>query len=342
MKIAIEPDLLQGESFSARWVERLEELGHTAELVSVRDADFFERVRSCDGFLWWFPPLPIPRELGKRVLAALDHATDVVVHPDWRSCWHFDDKIAQSWLFRAAGIPMPRTWVFQEFGEAMAFLRTAAYPLVVKLSFGFRGERVGLLRNRAEGEWMAHRLFGEGVSMLEEPPLHLLRSMARPVRRWFRRRVGKGPLPLYDIQRNCMLVQEFVAGNDFDTRVIVIGERAFAWRRGNAPNDFRASGANRQDLDPAMIDPAAIRLAFRVAQTLAMPTVSTDMLRRDGELVVTEVNFWFEPFMIRQCSGHWRLDDGELRRVEGAIEPEAAILDDFLERVARRAESPSS
>jgi glutathione synthase/RimK-type ligase-like ATP-grasp enzyme len=131
-----------------------------------------------------------------------------------------------------------------------------------------------------------------------------------------------------------MLVQELVAGNDFDTRVTIIGNRAFAWRRGNAPGDFRASGSGREDLDPAAIDPAAIRLAFRTARTLGMPTAAMDMLRREGEVVVTEVSYYFEPFMLRRCLGHWRSDGDALHWVEGPVQPEVAILDDFLERVA--------
>ncbi|HET7435682.1 MAG TPA: hypothetical protein VFN10_13320, partial [Thermoanaerobaculia bacterium] len=340
MRIAIEPDLLQGESFSAHWVERLRELGHTAELVSVRDADFMERVKACDGFLWWFAPLPFPRELAKRVMAALDHGTDVVVHPDWRSCWHFDDKIAQAYLLRAADLPTPRTWIFWSYEEALAFLRDATYPLVAKLSFGFRGLNVGLVRDRAEAESLAHRVFGEGVFRLRESPLALLRSSLRPLRDVLRRRAGRAPKPLPDAQRNALLLQEFVAGNDFDTRVNVIGDRAFAWRRENAPNDFRASGANRQKLEPPLIDRAAIRLALRAARTLNMRTAAVDMLlRKDGEPLISEISFFFEPFIVRLCQGHFRLAGEELQWVDGAVEPEAAILDDFLEQVAARAKN---
>jgi hypothetical protein len=184
MRIAIAPDLVQNESFSAKWVERLRARGHTAELVSVRAPDFLERVKSCDGFLWWFPPVPPHRDLGKRVMSVLHHVSDLVVYPDWRSCWHFDDKVAQAWLLRAAGIPMPRTWIAWDFDEAMDVLRDATYPLVVKLSFGFRGQRVGMLRDRREADAMAHRLFGDGVSDLRKEPR--LRAIARPLRSWLR------------------------------------------------------------------------------------------------------------------------------------------------------------
>lgn len=332
-RIAIQPDVLPNQSFSARWVERLTAAGHEVELVSVRDPDFLERVSACDGFLWWFPPLPYPRELGKRLLSALDHATNVFVHPDWRSCWHFDDKVAQTYLLQAAGIPMPRTWVLWRYDEAMEFCRTAQYPLVIKLSSGFRSENVGLLRNRAEAERMAQRLFGAGVSALRPRKLEPLRVATRPFRNWLRLRLGRAPLSLPVVHRNYMLVQEFVAGNEFDTRVTIIGDRAFAWRRNNRPNDFRASGAGRNDHDPAKIDRDALRLAFHAARTLRMPSLCFDVLRRDGKPVITEVSYYFESKSVPLSSGHWRLDGDELRWIEGTMRAEDAVLDDFLARL---------
>jgi hypothetical protein len=67
-----------------------------------------------------------------------------------------------------------------------------------------------------------------------------------------------------------------------------------------------------------------------------MRTAAVDMLRRGAEFLVSEVSFWYEPFTIRRCRSHWRLDGDELQRVEGAVEPEAAILDDFLSQLALR------
>lgn len=335
-RIAIQPNvlrLLNDPPFSDRWIERLAQMGHDVQLVNVRDADFFERVSACDAFLWWFPPLPFPRELGKRLLTALEQMPNLLVAPDWRSCWHFDDKIAQSYLLQAAGIPMPHTRVLWRYDEAIEYCRTAQYPLVIKLSAGYRSENVGLLRNRGEAERMARRLFGTGVLSLAPRRFELLRIATRPLRNFLRLRRGRAPLSAPVLHQNSMLVQEFVAGNEFDTRVTIIGDRAFAFRRGNRPNDFRASGGGRNDTDPANIEADAIRLAFHVAQTLRMPSMSTDVLRRDGKPLITEVSYYYEPPLIRACPGHWRLRENELEWVEGSMRAEDAILDDFLARL---------
>jgi glutathione synthase/RimK-type ligase-like ATP-grasp enzyme len=332
-KIAIQPDLLPQNSYSDRWVPRLTEMGHQVELVSVSSPDFLERVSACDGFLWWFPPIARVREVGKVLLSALDHSAKVMVHPDLRSCWHFDDKIAQAYLLQASGIPTPKTWVFWRYDVAMEFFRTTRYPLVTKLSSGVRSENVALLRNRAEAERMARRMFGAGVETLLPRRLGALRVAVRPLRNALRLVLGHPPLQRPAVHRNSMLVQEFVEGNEFDTRVTVIGNRAFAFRRANRPNDFRASGSHLKNDDPAKIELDAIRLAFETARTLRMPALCFDILRRDGQPVITEISYYFNAPSIRECPGHWRERDAELEWVEGSTHAEDAVLDDFLARL---------
>lgn len=332
-RIAIQPDLIPENAYSDRWIPRLRELGHEVDVVSLTDPDFIERVNACDGFLWWFPPIPRVREVGKALLPALDHAGHVFVHPDLRSSWHFDDKIAQAYLLRAAGVPTPKTWVFWRYEHALEFFRTATFPLVVKLPSGVRSENVALLRNEKEARRMARRMFGSGVESLHPRPHEWLRVGVRPLRNALRALLNMTPLMRPAIYRNAMLVQEFVAGNDFDVRVNVIGNRAFSFRRANRPNDFRASGSRIQDLDPSTIALDVIECAFEAADRLKMPALCFDVLRRDGIPVITEVSYYFNAPTIGQCPGHWRREGVHLQWIDGKMRAEDAVLDDFLERL---------
>lgn len=332
--IGIQPDLLPENSFSDRWIPRLETMGHDVRELMVTDRDFLERVNECDGFLWWFPPLPRPRDVGKRLLQALDHAGKVFVHPDARSCWHFDDKVAQALLLQAGGIPTPKTWLFWRYDHAMAFLRDAQFPLVVKLAAGVRSTNVALLGDAKEAERIARRMFGSGVETLGPRRFSALRAASRPLRSAVQMRVAGVPLPRPEVHRGYMLVQEFVAGNDFDTRVNVIGNRAFAFRRPNRPNDFRASGSHNPDLDPSKIALDAIRLGFETSKKLRMPILCFDILRRMDEPVITEISYYFNAATIAQCPGHWRMRGDELEWVDGSLRAEDAVLEDFLERLS--------
>ncbi len=338
-KLAIQPDnqkLRSGriQSFSKRWLEQAVRQGHDVRMVDVYKPDFFEQLADCDGLMWWFAHLPLPRNFAKRLMPAVEHGLGIPVFPNWKTCWHFDDKIAQSYLLQAAGIPTPQTWVFWRRKDALSFCRTARYPLVLKLASGIVSENVRLLHNFREAENWIKRLFGSGVVALEPPrgPRAVYRRL-RPLV------TGQQPYRT-DLQRGYLLLQEFLPGNAFDTRVSVIGKRAFAFRRFNRPDDFRASGSGLRDSDPSKIDLSVVRLAFRAAQALQTQSIAVDGLLRDGENVLAEISYYYEGWVLyEECLGHWELqgepETGDLHWVEGQTRPEDAILDDFLASLKR-------
>jgi len=334
-RIAVHPDRLplrDGgiQSFSDRWTELLTRDGHDVRPVYWRDVDVIAKLRDVDAFLWWFPPLRNPRDYARRLMLALEQALpNLLVFPDWKSAWHFDDKIAQTMLLQAAGLAMPATHVLWRLDDAMEFVATARYPLVTKLASGFRANNVALLRDRAEAERWVRRMFGDGVIDIAASSFHprvmlqRLRDRMRPTVRHI----------TTSLQKDYVLLQEFVPDNAFDTRVTVIGHRVFAFRRGNRPNDFRASGGGKWQTDPRQIDRDALDLALRASRTLSMPSIAVDVLRRDGEPVLTEVSYYYEGIGILACPGHWHERDGELTWVEGVMRAEDALLEMFLSRL---------
>ena len=338
-KIAIQPDnqaLTSGrtQSFSKRWLEQAVQQGHEVRTVDAYKPDFFEQLAGCDGLMWWFAHLPFPRNFAKRLMPAVEHGLGISVFPNWKTCWHFDDKVAQTYLLQAAGIPMPQTWVFWRREEALSFCRTARYPLVLKLASGIVSENVRLLHNFAEAKNWIKKLFGLGVVTLKLP------RGSQEVYRWLKPLITGQTSHRTDLQQGYILLQEFLPGNTFDTRVGVIGNRAFAFRRINRPNDFRASGSGLRDSDPSKINLSVVRLAFRAAQSLQAQSIAVDGLLRDGENVLAEISYYYEGWVFyEECPGYWELrgdpETGQLHWVERRMRPEDAILEDFLASLKR-------
>jgi len=329
------------QSFSKRWLERLPASGHEARVVDLLLPDPLEQLTGCDGLMWWFAHRPFPRNFGTRLVAALNHARRFPTFPNYRTCWHFDDKVAQHYLLQAAGLPMPRTWVFWRLEDARNFCRSARFPLVLKLAGGIISENVRLLRNPGDAEYWIKRLFGSGVTSLDRPSLRRPRGLlgraltaAEAITGGHRRRSRRG-----DVQRGYFLVQEFLEGNDYDTRVVAIGNRVYAFRRFNRPDDFRASGSGLRDPDPSKIDLELVRMAFVVARSLGTQSIAIDGIYRGKERVLTEISYYYEGWILHEeCPGHWLLngtpEQGSLEWVEGPRRPEDCILDDFLEALA--------
>lgn len=50
----------------------------------------------------------------------LEHEHGFAVYPDRPTSWHYDDKIAQAFLFEALGVPSP-TWVWVDRSAALSW-----------------------------------------------------------------------------------------------------------------------------------------------------------------------------------------------------------------------------
>ncbi len=336
MKIAIQPDFMrqkngEEQSFSARWTELAAQRGIEVASVDIDAPDFFDCLRSCNAFMWRFGFDPLSLQRAKRLLPAIEHGMGLPVFPSWKSCWHFEDKIAQRDLLAAAALPTPKTWVFWDASDAASFAETADYPLVAKLSSGIQSNNVCLLNDSTEARALIERMFGAGLDTMKQP--------TGAVRRLLRHRLpglklllGR-PLPL-GVQHGYLYLQEFLPNNAFDTRITVIGDRAFGYRRHNRPGDFRASGSGRFDWRTDEIDLQTVRLAFRVARQLKTQSVAIDGLRRGDQRLIGEISYTYVSWAVRECPGHWTLRgdaaDGELSWHEGKLRPEDAIFDDFV------------
>lgn len=347
IEIAVQPDVVEfggtRESYSDRWMEIADGLGVRIRPVNVYQPDIIQQVRGCEGFLWRTVHAPGQKAVAKRLLPVLEHMLGGCVFPDVATYWHYDDKIAQKYLLEAAGIPIPHTWVFWTHKDASEFLDTARFPLVLKLYGGAGAANVRLLRDRAEAASLLDVLFSGGVFGLD----HAGGSQIFDTKKRFRgalklllRGQSLNPGSWWELHKNYVLLQEFLAGNTFDTRVTVIGNRAFGFRRYNRPEDFRASGSGRVDLDPTLVGEEFVRLAFRTAAAVGTQAVAIDGMYKDGEPVVGEISYTFVSNVVHACPGHWELngspENGQLHWVDGPMRAEDAILADLLSRIESR------
>ena len=343
LTIAIQPDdqaLRSGrrQSFSTRWEQLGREAGFSMRLINAYGGDLAGQLAGCDGFMWWFAHVPEVRPFAQRLLQAIEHGAGITVFPTWETIWHFDDKISEQYLLELAEIPTPKTWILWSEKEALQFCESAKYPIVVKLATGICSENVRIIQNFAEAQYYIHQLFKFGMMFLRRKSRRLGVAKHRLVES-VRTLTGRPHSDLDSAgspQRGYLLLQEFLAGNRFDTRVTVIGNRAFAFRRMNRDNDFRASGSGKIDWDPALIDVESVRLAFHVAGKLRMQSCAVDVLYRGEERVINEVNYYYEGWAVAACPGHWSLSaGGDLAWNEGPMAPEDAIFADFSEVVRK-------
>ncbi|MEX2121087.1 MAG: hypothetical protein WD847_15960 [Pirellulales bacterium] len=351
MRIAIQPDDYgltpdgQRDASSPRWAEMAKAAGHEVHWVDVFRTDILSQVRGCHGFMWRHAHTSAHRAIATRLLPVLECQLGLCVYPDQNTCRHYDDKIAQWYLLEAAGVPTPRTSVFWRRSDAEEFCRTATYPLVFKLWAGAGSSNVRLVRSPAEALAWVERMFTRGVGKLEAPGRGRLHQYVQIARSLARDALSPGRPPAeanlwetWELHRNYVLFQEFLPHNAFDTRITVIGNRAFGFRRFNREGDFRASGSGRIDHDPAGIDLKFVRLAFDAARVLGTQSCAIDGLLRGDEPVVGEISYTYASWAVQRCPGYWQSSpDGAARELAwhpGPIWPEEAQMEDFLARLS--------
>jgi len=336
-------------SFSERWDAALKARGAIGKRLDLLGADPLSQVAGCDGVMWhWFHYPHEQRMAALPLLRVIEEHLHIPVFPDMATCWHYDDKIAQAYLLEALGIPHPKTWVFWRKADALAWCEKAEYPVVAKLSGGAGSQNVRLVRSPADARAYVEQCFsGSGILVRPALPEGRWSPPWARMKRAAKRAAQAAPYVLANRfpslpdqtcwmpQKNYALFQEFVAGNEFDTRVTVIGNRAFAFRRWNRPNDFRASGSGRIDHDPAGINLRCVEMAVAAARRLGSQSTAFDFLSRgDGrDPVVGEISYCYADWAVEQCPGHW---DSGLNWHEGHLWPEEAHVEDFLERIRTR------
>jgi len=334
----------RADSFSDRWVEACRERGIDVVVVDGYASDVLRQLEGCDAFLWHFDHEDATDLLLARSVLESARRMGLAVFPDHATSWHFDDKIAQKYLLESVGAPLVPTWTFFDPDRAREWLRTAELPVVAKLRAGAGSAGVRLLRTRGEAEAYVRRMFGAGIQPVagyftdsatkvrsiasrDELIAKLRRLPGRVLRRMLlRRRAAR--------QRGYVLFQQFIPGNTSDTRIAVVGDRAWGFVRNVRKNDFRASGSRSLVYDPARIDPECVRIAFETARRIGSQSMAFDFVRApDGRPLLVEISYGYNPHYIAAVPGQWAPD---LSYEPGERRAEDAILDLVLASVAAR------
>lgn len=343
MKIAIYPDKSSSESYSEKWAEFLNKRNIQVKWVDLTAVDVLEQVRECDGLMWRVIHIPKDKQLAKRILYIIEKYMNIPVFPNYNTYWHYDDKIAQNYLLKSAGIPMPETWVFWNKDRALSWTENAEYPKVFKLAAGAGSSNVIKVTSKKEAQYLINRMFNQGIfpmTINEYKPKVMPRSLNQFKALFYRIKYGflyvvnslYPPLPpsWWQPEKDYIYFQEFIPENQYDTRITIIGNRAFGFRRFNRDNDFRASGSGKFNLEPSGVDLRCIRMALDVSNKLNFQNMAYDFLIKNNYPMIVEISYTCPDHTLIKCPGYWNVD---LTWVEGNMWPEEAQVEDFIEYI---------
>jgi glutathione synthase/RimK-type ligase-like ATP-grasp enzyme len=307
------------------------------EIIDLMRHDWLQAVAPYDVVLW--KPVTMGVEGAahfKEKIYVLERQLGKLVIPNYNTIWHFESKVAQSYLFEIEHIPTPATSVSFSHEDAAEQVRSAQMPLVFKQSQGAGSKNVRLVHSTREAmRWLRQAFCGEIYRGQRVAGHSRWQTAWRNLSsRWFWELLGqrwRGVEP-----SGYVYWQEFVPANDADLRITVIGDRyGYGFWRHNRPNDFRASGSGRLDFQlPIPEEP--LRYCLELSRRLDFDSMAYDILFKGSQFVINEISYGYLDSAPYRTAGYYELDDqGELSFRDGHMWPQTLWVEWLLRRAKK-------
>jgi glutathione synthase/RimK-type ligase-like ATP-grasp enzyme len=240
------------------------------------------------------------------------------VFPDSNTCWHFDDKVGQKYLLEAVNAHLVPSYVFYDKQVAMNWIAQADFPKVLKLRGGAGSANVRLVKNKRQAKRLCKKAFGRGFKPITgyfndfKTKAKKIRSVSTLIEKL--KRLPQSLNCIYNTnffmrrERGYIYFQDFVPGNVYDTRIVVIGDKAFGLRRYVRKNDFRASGSGAIEYKKESINEKCVLSAFRLSRKLKTQSLACDFLFKNNEVQIVEISYTYKARAYDKCVGYWDRD----------------------------------
>lgn len=338
MKIAIHK---REGSFSDRWIEYCEINNVSYKLVDCYSTDIINQLKDCDALMWHWSHDDYREQLFARQLILSVEKMGKIVFPDSNTCWHFDDKVGQKYLLEAINAPIVPSYVFYEKQKALDWIKQTRFPKVFKLRGGAGSSNVSLVKIQKKAKTIVRKAFGRGFSAVSR--FSNFKNKIWQVKRdkSFNSLINliKGFIRIFFQKRNPNLLkkekgyvyfQDFIPKNDFDIRLVVIGDKCFGIKRFVRKNDFRASGSGKMEYSPELFDKKSIEIAFNIANKLKTQSAAFDFVYCNDNPLIIEISYAYTASAYYNCPGYW---DNNLNWHKADIKPEYFIIEDLIKEI---------
>tara|TARA_R110002020_G_scaffold417440_1_gene626602 strand:- start:844 stop:1863 length:1020 start_codon:yes stop_codon:yes gene_type:complete len=327
-------------TFSQRWISYCEKHKIEYKLVNCYSNDIIEQVEDCAALMWHFHHTNYKDALfAKGLLFSLEQSGKIVF-PNFKTAWHFDDKIGQKYLLESINAPMVPSFVFYDRQSALKWIENSTFPKVFKLRGGSGSRNVRLAKTKKEAKLIVRKAFKEGFSQSDR--LSQLQERIRKVKEgkeslfYILRGVGRVFIPteyakMHGKEKGYVYFQDFLPNNTYDIRLIVIGDKAFGLKRMVRKNDFRASGSGYIYYDRNDIDERCIEISFRVNRLIKSQSIAFDFIfDKENNPLIVEISYGYSVEAYNDCPGYW---DKELNFHKGSFIPQEWMVQDIIDKV---------
>jgi glutathione synthase/RimK-type ligase-like ATP-grasp enzyme len=303
------------KGFHPRWVDYCLRQAIPYKVVNCYENNIIEQLQDCNALMWHFHQGNHKDNIiAKQILFALEH-TGFMTFPNFNTFWHFDDKVAQKYLFERINAPLVPSYVFFNKNDAVEWVQNTSFPKVFKLRGGAGSQNVRLINNTRQALDIVNKAFGKGF-----PKYDAWASLKDRIYKFQKgknslKEVIKGIVRLFYAPSYARLganevgyvyFQDFIPQNDSDIRIIIIDGKAFGLKRFVRDNDFRASGSGNFSYDKGLFSEETLKLAFDISLKLDLQVAVLDFIyEHDNNPLIVELSYGYSLEAYDSCPGYW-------------------------------------
>ncbi len=297
------------------WAEYCQENGIYYEFVDCYQPDVIERLKNFDCLFWHIGNYVLQdMMMGRSILFAANNM-GLKIFPDYNTSWHFDDKVAETYLLQSGGIPIPDSWMFYLYEDCANWLiNKANYPLIAKLRCGSGSNNVRLLRTKEEAIKYAKKMFRGGYkthpSLLFKTKSQVLSSSDWKTIKARFKRIPEflhtlSRAKMFPNEKGYVFFQEFIPNDGYDLKIVVVGDKLSFIGRNIRKGDYRASGGGDLFYEKKLISQDIISSAFEASDKFHFQCMGYDYVvdKTTGKGKIVEISYGFSHVALLNAGG---------------------------------------
>lgn len=341
MKIAILFDIeekLHTTNWSENWIEYCTANNFDFKIVNPYENGVIIFLKEFDIILWHFSNYSFKDMLiAKNILFTMEKMGKKVF-PSINDAWHFDDKLAETYLLQGIDAPIPSSFYYYSLEDVKKNLNNLKFPIIAKLRNGSGSHNVKMLKTKNELLGYSTKMFSTGISsapsilykasgnIKSAKNLKVFINRAKRIPEFLR---SLSNAKKFNLEKGYVYLQEFIQNDGFDLKIVVVGDKLSFIGRNIREGEFRASGGGDLFYNKESVTMDVITSAFKTSDRLGFNCMGYDYVidSNTDKGYIIEISYGFSHEAILNASGYF---DREGKWHEEPINVPHEILTNFI------------
>lgn len=319
MKIAIlfdKNEKLHSTNWSIPWVEYCKENTLDHEIINPYENGVIKKLMEFDIILWHYSNYSFKDMLmAKNILFTMEEHGKKVF-PSFKDAWHFDDKLAETYLLESINAPIPKSYYYYDSKSLEADINNLSFPIIAKLRNGSGSHNVKMIKSKEELRGYAKKMFTSGLSsapslmykassnIKSSKSLKTFINRAKRIPEFLR---SLSNAKKFNKERGYVYLQEFIPNDGYDLKIVVVGNKLSFIGRNIREGEFRASGGGDLFYDRNRITKDVIDSAFKTSDALGFQCMGYDYVvnTQTQKGIIIEISYGFSHQALLSAGGYF-------------------------------------